>query len=140
MSKLVTLVKEPIFHPSEPRHFMVLNALSHSVRAEFQGEIVAISDQVIRLQEVGCQVYAPVVYFPQDAFIHGELISQNKLISCTLKGTGEYFDLVVNGNVIKNAAWSYTRTHVFDHRIHQIEGYVAFDTSLIQITELTVKK
>ena len=61
-----------------------------------------------------------------------------KTTRCLLKGTTEYFDVVLNEQVIENAAWSYYGMHDFDERLDQLKGRIAFDSSRFQILELTV--
>lgn len=62
-------------------------------------------------------------YFPPDA-VHTEFFNSSSTHTiCSWKGTASYFDVVVNGQVNKDAAWFYPDPK---DAAHQISGYVAF--------------
>lgn len=140
MYDVVTLVEDAIQRPDEPRHFMVIKHLEHPVEAWRGSQRIARSVNSIRVQEVGHDIYAPVIYFPRED-IHVQALQKSiKTTECPLKGTTEYFDVVLNGQVLENAAWSYCETYNFDERLEQLEGRIAFDSACVQVMELTVSK
>jgi len=62
-------------------------------------------------------------YFPRAA-IKSEYFSESSSHTvCPWKGTASYFDVVVNGDVNRNAAWYYASP---SQAAKQIEGYIAF--------------
>jgi uncharacterized protein (DUF427 family) len=62
-------------------------------------------------------------YFPLDAVNNAFLQSSETHTVCGWKGTASYYDVVVNGEVNKDAAWFYPETK---DAAKNIEGYVAF--------------
>ena len=138
MSEPLTLVRDPILRPDESRHFMVLKSLSHEAMAARAGRELARTRNALRMQEVGYDLYDPVVYFPRADVDMTALRPSGKTTRCPLKGDNVYFDLVLPDGVIEDAAWSFEEVCDFDPRVEQLRGRIAFDTSKIQITELTV--
>lgn len=63
------------------------------------------------------------VYFPPDTVNRAYIRDSGTHSVCAWKGTCSYYDVVVDGQVNKDAAWYYPRTK--DAAKH-IEGYVAF--------------
>ena len=85
------------------------------VRAKWNGQIVAESE---RFEEVEGNVY-----FPPDA-IRRELFRPSEThTTCGWKGEASYYDLVVDGQINRDAAWYYPAPK---EAAKQISGYVAF--------------
>jgi uncharacterized protein (DUF427 family) len=63
------------------------------------------------------------VYFPPDAVRSEHLRPSETHTVCGWKGTASYYDVVVGGDVNRDAAWYYPSTK--DAAKH-VEGYVAF--------------
>ena len=63
------------------------------------------------------------VYFPLDAVRPEHLRPSETHTVCGWKGTASYYDVVVDGDVNRDAAWYYPTTK--DEAKH-VEGYVAF--------------
>jgi uncharacterized protein (DUF427 family) len=62
-------------------------------------------------------------YFPPDA-INKEHFQESSTHSvCPWKGTASYYDVVVDGNTNKDAAWYYPDTKP---AAHEIKDYIAF--------------
>ena len=62
-------------------------------------------------------------YFPPDA-IHQELFQESVTHTvCPWKGTASYYDVLVEGNTNKDAAWYYPDPKP---AAHEIKDYVAF--------------
>ncbi|MEO8604212.1 MAG: DUF427 domain-containing protein [bacterium] len=85
------------------------------MRASWNGAVLAESDRTIVVE--GNQ------YFPSDA-IKAELLTPSQTHTvCGWKGTASYYDVVVNGETNKDAAWFYPEPK---DAAAQIKGYVAF--------------
>jgi len=66
------------------------------------------------------------IYFPPES-VRIEYFRDSDLdYECPWKGHADYYDIVVQGEVIKDAAWYYLSPK---SAASQIKGYVAFDTS-----------
>lgn len=63
------------------------------------------------------------VYFPPEAIKHSNFRESRTHTVCPWKGTASYYDVVVDGQVNKDAAWYYPETK--DAAKH-IRGYIAF--------------
>lgn len=85
------------------------------VRAKWNGKIVAESD---RFEEVEGNVY-----FPPDAIQREFFRPSATHTTCGWKGEASYYDLVVDGETNRDAAWCYPAPKA---AAKQISGYVAF--------------
>lgn len=140
MIKPVTLVKNPIQRPDEPRHFMVLKPLEHRVTAKAATLVLADSASTIRVHEAGYDLYDPVVYFPR-VDVRMELLQKSeKTTHCPLKGHTTYFDLILPDTVIPDAAWSYHEVFEFDPRLEQLRDCIAFDARYVAVLEHRVRE
>ena len=63
------------------------------------------------------------VYFPPDKVDHSYLRESTTHTVCPWKGTASYYDVVVEGEVNKDAAWYYPVTKP---EAENIAGYIAF--------------
>jgi len=85
------------------------------MKATWNGAILAESNNTIVVE--GNQ------YFPADS-IDGSYFKPSETHTvCGWKGTASYYDVVVNGETNKDAAWYYPETKP---DAKNIEGYVAF--------------
>ena len=85
------------------------------MKATWNGAVVAESDNTI--------VVEGKHYFPADS-IKSEYFSPSGMHTiCGWKGTARYYDVTVNGDTNKDAAWYYPETK---EDAKNIEGYVAF--------------
>lgn len=134
----LNLVRDPIQRPDEPRHFMVLKSLAHEVLAERHGRTLARSRDAMRMQEAGYDLYDPSVFFPREDVDMSLLRPSTKTKHCPLKGDNQYFDVVIGDEVLEDAAWSFVEVCDFDARLQRLRERIAFDTSKVQVTELTV--
>ena len=133
----VTMVKDAIHNPADARHFMRLKPLSHPVAASAGGTQLVNTGGAVRVQEAGRDLYDPVVYFRRDSIPAEMLRKTEKTTHCPLKGDTEYYDVLIGGRVLSNAAWSYVRTLDFDPRLDDLRGRIAFDAYQVQVTEHT---
>lgn len=85
------------------------------VRATWNGAVLAESSN--------CEVVEGNQYFPPDA-INQEYFQQSTTHTvCPWKGTASYYDIVVDGQVNKDAAWYYPDPK---DAANNIKGYIAF--------------
>jgi uncharacterized protein (DUF427 family) len=85
------------------------------VRAIWNNEVVAESDATV--------VVEGNHYFPQDALRQKYFKPSTTHTDCSWKGTASYYNLEVNGQVNKDAAWYYPAPYA---AAKHIAGYVAF--------------
>ncbi len=84
-------------------------------QAIWNGVVIAESDQTVNIEGND--------YFPPSA-IKNEYFEQNETHSvCPWKGTASYYNVVVNGETNKDAAWYYPET---SELAKNIKGYIAF--------------
>ncbi len=84
-------------------------------KAIWNGVVLAESDQ--------CEVIEGNQYFPPEAVNRAYLRESSTHTVCGWKGTASYYDVVVDGEVNKDAAWYYP--HPKD-AARQIKDHVAF--------------
>jgi uncharacterized protein (DUF427 family) len=84
-------------------------------RASWNGTVIAESDR--------CVVVEGNQYFPADSVKREFLRDSTRHSVCPWKGTASYYDVVVNGETNKDAAWYYPETK---SAADNIKGYVAF--------------
>jgi uncharacterized protein (DUF427 family) len=86
-------------------------------KATWNGAVLAEADG----SEV--QVVEGNVYFPPGA-VNKALIRDSQMHTvCPWKGTASYYDVVVDGHINRDAAWTYPETK--DAAKH-VKGYIAF--------------
>lgn len=127
-AKDVTLVQNAIHNPGEPRHFMRIVPAGEPRSASVGDTTIAQSADAVVVKEVGLDLYDHVTYFPRSDVDMDTLVRIDKTTHCPLKGDTEYFDFVVDGERITEAAWSYVDT--IDVAA-QLRDLVAFDTTKI---------
>ena len=125
----VTFVEGAIHNPADPRHFMTVTPVGVRQVAAIDGQVIADSTAALVCKEVGRGIYDPIVYFPRDDVGEGVLVPIDKTTHCPLKGDTEYFDIVVDGERISEAAWSYVEL-VTDN---PLRGLVAFDPTQVSV-------
>ena len=84
-------------------------------RASWNGTVIAESDH--------CEVVEGNQYFPAAAVKREFLRDSSTHTVCPWKGTASYYDVVVNGETNKDAAWYYPETKSASDNI---KGYIAF--------------
>ena len=127
----VTLVKNAIHNPAEPRHFMQIVPARGRQLASVDGHIVAESDAAVVVKEVGFDIYDPVIYFPRADVDTASLSPIDKTTHCPLKGDTEYFDVIAGGTTRKEAAWSYVRMVAGD----ELKNLIAFDRNKVSVDQ-----
>jgi uncharacterized protein (DUF427 family) len=84
-------------------------------RASWNGAVIAESDR--------CVVVEGNQYFPADTVKPEFLRDSSTHTVCGWKGTASYYDVVVNGEINKDAAWYYPEPKP---EAANINGYIAF--------------
>lgn len=85
------------------------------VTATWNGTTIAESDETV--------VVEGNHYFPADSVNNAYLVDSSTHSRCPWKGKASYFDVVVDGQINKDAAWYYPDPK---SAAEQIKGYVAF--------------
>ena len=84
-------------------------------KATWNGAVLAESDR--------CEVVEGNQYFPPDSLRREYFRESSNHTTCPWKGVASYYDVVVDGQTNKNAAWYYPETKA---AANNITGYVAF--------------
>ena len=84
-------------------------------RAVWNGTVIAESDDTI--------VVEGNHYFPPDSVREEYLVDNTQHTVCPWKGTASYYDVAVDGDVNRAAAWYYPTP---SQAASEIAGYVAF--------------
>ncbi len=126
----VTLVQNAIHNPGEPRHFMRIVPAGRIRSAAVGSTVIAESAEAVVVKEVGRDIYDHVTYFPRSGVRTDALERIDKTTHCPLKGDTEYFDLVVDGQRIPEAAWSYVET--IDEAA-ELRDLIAFDATKVTV-------
>ena len=129
----VTLVRDAVHNPADPRHFMRVTPARSRQVASVAGHVVADSQNALVCKEVGLDIYDPVVYFPRGDVDTDALAAIDRTTHCPLKGDTEYFDVVAGGERFPAAAWSYVEL-VTDN---PLQGLIAFDPSQVAVAAAT---
>ena len=84
-------------------------------KAMWNGTVIAESDRT--------KVVEGNQYFPPDAVRREHLRESSTHTTCPWKGVASYYDVVVDNEVNKDAAWYYPETK---EAANDIRGYIAF--------------
>lgn len=84
-------------------------------RAVWNGTVIA--------ESLHCEIVEGNHYFPPDSVRREFLRPSEKHSVCGWKGTASYYDVVVDGEVNKDAAWYYPESKP---EAKNIEGYISF--------------
>lgn len=91
-------------HQKWPDHKIVERRVGERLQVAADGETVADSTDVIRLEEDG----SPVRYYFARGDVKVDRLTRSATTTkCPFKGVATYFDLNVGGNTLKDAVWSY---------------------------------
>lgn len=85
------------------------------MQARWNGQVIASSDDIVTVEGNA--------YFPPEALEQACFRPSNHRSVCGWKGEAHYYDVVVDGAVNANAAWTYP---VPKQAAQQIQGRVAF--------------
>jgi len=107
-------------HRKWPDHKVREIHVNARMQATVDGEVVANSRDVIRVEEDG---YPARHYFPRADIKMQALQRTDTTTECPFKGTANYFSVRTNGRELKDAAWTYEDPYD-EHR--DLEGRIAF--------------
>ncbi len=124
----ITLIKNAIHNPAEPRHYMTLTPRQDEYYLSVGETVVGKSKKVIAMHEVAHIILDPVHYFPQKDIAMDMFLQSDKSTFCPLKGEASYYSLKVGDKFFENVAWSYAAPISI---AAGIRGLLAFDTRII---------
>ena len=84
-------------------------------KAVWNGAVIAQSD--------ACEIVEGNHYFPPESVARERLRPSEMHTTCPWKGVASYYDVLVNGEVNRDAAWVYPEA---SEAAKKIRGYVAF--------------
>ena len=119
MQDVDTLAESPPARTHEG-YRISLESEPRRIRAEFQGETVADSSNVLVMHETRL---APVFYFPREDVSMDLLVKSDHHTHCPFKGNASYWTIRVGEKSAKDAAWSYETPY---DESSGVKGYVAF--------------
>lgn len=113
-----------------PDHPITITATPKRVRVLAEGVVVADTTGALTLKEAS---YPAVQYIPRtDANM--ELLRRTERVThCPYKGDANYFSIVVNGQTLDNAIWTYETPFP---AMAEISGYLAFYPDKVKIEEI----
>ncbi|MEJ0039266.1 MAG: DUF427 domain-containing protein [Gammaproteobacteria bacterium] len=107
-------------HQQHPEHRVDERHLDQRMTVSVNGEIVADSRDVIRVDE---GKYPSRFYFPRADVKMDKLLPSTKTTECPFKGTARYFSISAGGKELKDSVWSYETP--YDEHV-ELAGRVAF--------------
>lgn len=119
MQDVDTLAESPPA-PAHEGYRLHLESDPRRIRAEFQGETVADSANVLVMHETRL---APVFYFPRQDVAMDMLVKSDRHTHCPFKGNASYWTIRSGRESAKDAAWSYETPYDESSRV---KGYIAF--------------
>jgi uncharacterized protein (DUF427 family) len=125
----ITLATETIHNPADARHYMRLLPIKRKIRISRNGQLIAESENAIRMLEIARDIYDGVVYLPRADVIAEIWPVQERTTHCPLKGDAHYFS-TSDGKVI---AWTYDEPFEF---AEQLNGLIAFYPDEVTIEEI----
>jgi uncharacterized protein (DUF427 family) len=91
-------------HRDHPDHKVIEHHLDQRVTVEVNGEVLANSRDVVRVDEDG---NPPRYYFPRSDVRMDKLTRSQTTTTCPFKGTANYYGINVDGRTLSDAVWTY---------------------------------
>jgi uncharacterized protein (DUF427 family) len=113
-----------------PDHPITLSANPRRVRAYVAGHVIADTDDALTLAEADLPA---VQYFPREDVETGFLSESPKVTQCPYKGSATHYSMLIDGELIENAAWSYEDPYP---AVERIRGRIAFYPDKVEVYEL----
>jgi uncharacterized protein (DUF427 family) len=95
-------------HQQHPDHRIAQRHLEQRISVTAQGEALAESADVIRVDEDGSPAR---YYFPRADVKMEKLQPSDTTTRCPFKGTARYFNVVTKEGVLRDAVWSYEQPY-----------------------------
>jgi len=111
-----------------------IEANPNRVRAMFAGHVIADTDQALTVRELGRD---PVHYFPRKDVETSYLGKTGLLTHSESLGEAVHFTIVMEGEIIENAIWSYEHAAP---GAEALRGYMAFSPHWAEVYELTERQ
>ena len=103
-----------------PDHPITIEAAPGRMQGAYMGHVIADSANVLLLREAS---YPPVAYFPRGDVDMSFLTRSDHHTHCPYKGEASYYTLNMDGQLTKNAVWSYEEPY---EAMEAIRGRLAF--------------
>jgi uncharacterized protein (DUF427 family) len=100
------------------------------VRVQAAGHVIADTDHALTLREAELP---PVQYFPREDVETGFLSESVKVTECPYKGRATHYTMMIDGELIENAAWSYEHPYP---AVEAIQGRIAFYATKVEVYEV----
>jgi uncharacterized protein (DUF427 family) len=110
-----------------PDHPITIEPASTRWRAQFNGHVIADSNDALVLKEAD---YRPVVYFPREDVALEYMARTDRTSHCPYKGDASYYTLRMNSEIAEDVAWSYETPF---EAMGQISGRIAFYPDRVEV-------
>lgn len=118
-------------HRQHPEHKVREEHLGQRIQVEINGETIADSSDVIRVDEDGSPAR---YYFPRGDVAQDHLQRSDTTTQCPFKGTAHYFDLTAGGQRFEDAIWSYEEPYEEHHALKDRLAFYDEKVPAIRIT------
>jgi len=119
---------------SDPAPAIRIEANTNRVRAMFAGHVIGDTTRALTVYARGQE---PVHYFPRQDVETSYLGKTSKLTHSSGLGDASHFTIVMEGEIIENAIWSYEHP---EGGAEALKGYMAFSPHWAEVYELTERQ
>ena len=108
-------------------HNIAINAADTPLKLSYKDTVIAQSARALKLHE---PPMVPVYYLPRDDIEMSLLESSSHTSTCPIKGSANYFHLIIGDETFENAAWSYEAPN---DDVADIKDFIAFSDAVVHI-------